>query len=199
MAKAILTMNRIVPLWLWSRILPFRLGSSVLIGGSLCLGRVSFVSDRMRLNKTEWIIPGRPPFYIENQRPRPKDTSLPSILSEQILAIDYNQRFRLHLLNLGSFQTHLGMSNNIYARQTQAQTDIPSPWPDHKSSPARSHLGSTIWPDHSLDPAQLPETQTLSPGELSWIPADPAEWASSPAGWADLTWNELGWAWPSYV
>ena len=53
MAKAILTMNRIVPLRLGSRILPFRLGSSVLIGGSLCLGRVSFVSDRMRLNKTE--------------------------------------------------------------------------------------------------------------------------------------------------
>ena len=90
MAKAILTINRIVPLLFWSRILPFRLGSSFLIGGSLCLGRVSFVSDRMRLNENEFIIPGSPPLYIENQ----KSCAKSHIPSKHLFGTDVGHRLQ---------------------------------------------------------------------------------------------------------
>ena len=46
---------------------------------------------------------------------------------------------------------------------------------------------------------QRSELPTLHPVELSWIPADPADWASCPASWSGPTWCELDWACPSFV
>ena len=93
----------------------------------------------------------------------------------------------------------LELSNHSWTCPKQAHTDCPCSWLNPKSPPAHSHHWLTNRPGNCPELSHWSELPTLHPAELSWLPADPAEWASSPATWAGQTWCELHWACPSFA
>lgn len=98
-------------------------------------------------------------------------------------------------------QLHPSASNCPFLGSSRAQPDSQALWtypigypndpPDHKPH------GWTNQPSIGRDPDQLPETWTLRLVEISWLPAEPAEWARSSARGADLAWTEQEWIRPS--
>lgn len=90
----------------------------------------------------------------------------------------------------------MGLLSHSWTCPNQAQTNHQALYPILRAHRPITTHGLSTWSDHNPDPAQLHKTWTLSPVELSWSPADPADW-TSPSSLGD--WHILPELHPSFV